>query len=214
MTFRLLIITWSVLCALSTSGSAANTVWPGETWPHTQPESQGMSSSELADMLERIRDENPGIRSVTVVRYGTVVLDARIAPYRVGDRHDIHSCTKSVLSALAGIALERGDLPSLDAPVLSFFPDYDVAETDDHKRAMTFRHLLTMTAGLKTEDSYLYDWAGLSKMRASRNWAQYVLDLPIQYEPGTRFEYSNCVSELIAIILQKATGQSLEAYAL
>jgi len=73
--------------------------------------------------------------------------------------------------------------------------------------------LLTMSAGLQTEDSYLYDWVGLVKMRASSDWAQYVLDLPVVAKPGTRFEYSNCVSELIAIILQQATGQSLEAYA-
>jgi hypothetical protein len=78
---------------------------------------------------------------------------------------------------------------------------------------MTLGHLLTMSAGLKTEDSYLHNWVGLGKMQASHDWTQYILDLPMDTEPGTRFEYSNGVSQLLAIILQEATGQSAEAYA-
>ncbi len=195
------------------SGSPAAPTWPAAEWPHSEPEAQGMSSVELSAMLERIESDNPGIRSVTVIRYGTVVLDIQIPPYSSGVRHDIHSCTKSVLSALVGIAIDRGDLPGLDTPVLSFFPDYEVANLDADKRALTLGHLLTMSAGLKTKDSYLYNWVGLGKMRASENWAQYVLDLPVATKPGSRFEYSNGVSELIAIILQKATGQSAADYA-
>jgi len=172
-----------------------------------------MSSVELATMLEQIKSYNPGIRSVTVVRHGTVVLDVRISPFARGDRHDIHSCTKSVLSALVGIAIDKGELPGLDTNVLDFFPGYDIADLDADKRALTLGHLLTMSTGLKTEDSYLYNWVGLVKMRASRDWAQYILDLPIVTEPGSNFEYSNCVSQLLAIILQEATGQSADAYA-
>lgn len=116
-----------------------------------------MNSAELAAMLEQVREHNPGIRSITIVRNGTVVLDARITPFARGDRHDIHSCTKSVLSALVGIAIKRGDLPGLDTPVLSFSPDYEIANLGANKRALTLRHLLTMSAGLRTEDSYLYN---------------------------------------------------------
>jgi CubicO group peptidase (beta-lactamase class C family) len=176
-------------------------------------DTQGMSSVELANMLERIQSDNPGIRSVTVVRHGNVVLDTRISPFARGDCHDIHSCTKSVLSALVGIAIDKGDLPGRDTRVLDFFPGYEIAHLDADKRALTLGYLLTMSAGLKTEDSYLYNWTGLGKMRASPDWAQYILDLPMDTEPGTHFEYSNGVSQLIAIILQEATGQSAEAYA-
>jgi CubicO group peptidase (beta-lactamase class C family) len=172
-----------------------------------------MSSVELATMLEQIESDNPGIRSVTVVRHGTVVLDARISPFAPGNRHDIHSCTKSVLSALVGIAIDKGDLPGRDTRVLDFFSGYEIAHLDADKRELTLGHLLTMSAGLETEDSYLYNWVGLGKMRASHDWAQYILDLPIVTEPGTRFEYSNGVSQLIAIILQEATGRSAKAYA-
>jgi len=202
-----------LVSAPNPSGSRGSPTWPAAQWPHSAPEAQGMSSAELAAMLERIESDNPGIRSVTVVRHGTVVLDARISPSALGDRHDIHSCTKSVLSALVGIAIDRGDLPGLDTRVLDFFPGYEIAHLDAGKRALTLGHLLTMSAGLETVDSYLYDWVGLTRMRASPDWTRYILDLPMVAEPGTRFEYSNCVSQLIAIILQEATGQSAEAYA-
>jgi CubicO group peptidase (beta-lactamase class C family) len=195
------------------SGSSGTPTWPAAEWPRSEPEAQGMSSAKLAAMLERIRSDNPGIRSVTVVRHGTVVLDTRISPFKSGDRHDVHSCTKSVLSMLVGIAIGRGDLPGLDTPVLDFFPGYEAAHLDASKRTLTLRHLLMMSAGLKTEDSYLYNWTGLGKMNASNDRAKYVLDLPMDTEPGTRFEYSNGVSELMAIILQKAVGQSAAAYA-
>lgn len=187
--------------------------WPAAEWPHSEPEAQGMSSVKLGAMLKRIAIDNPGIRSITVVRHGTVIMDARISPFAPGDRHDIHSCTKSVLSALVGIAINDGDLPGLGTPVLDFFQGYEIAGIDGGKRALNLGHLMAMSAGLKTEDSYLYGWQGLGRMRASHDWAQYILDLPMESEPGTRFEYSNCVSELIAIILQKATGQSAAAYA-
>jgi CubicO group peptidase (beta-lactamase class C family) len=172
-----------------------------------------MKSAELVDMLARVAAEDVGIRAITLVRHGTVVLDVRVAPFSAGDLHDIFSCTKSVLSALVGIAIARGELPGIDTPVLDFFPDYDVAILDDHKRAMTLEHLLTMTSGLDTQDSYLYEWAGLKEMRASSDWTQFVLDLPMAAAPGTRFEYSNGVSQLVAIILQRATGKTLEEYA-
>ena len=210
LTVALLLV---LLSAPRLSSAEAAHGWPAAEWPHSEPEAQGMNSADLATMLEQIEGDNPGIRSVTVVRHGTVVLDTRISPFPRGDRHDIHSCTKSVLSALVGIAIDRGDLPGRDTPVLDFFPDYEIALLDADKRALTLNHLLTMSAGLKTEDSYLYNWVGLGKMRASPDWAQYILDLPIETKPGTRFEYSNGVSQLIAIILQEATGQSAAAYA-
>jgi CubicO group peptidase (beta-lactamase class C family) len=201
------------LSALELSSAEAAPSWPAAEWPRSEPEAQGMSSAELATMLEQIEGDNPGIRSITVVRHGTVVMDTRISPFQRGDRHDIHSCTKSVLSALVGIAIGKGDLPGRETAVLDFFPGYEIALLDADKRALTLSHLLTMSAGLRTEDSYLYNWVGLGKMRASPDWAQYILDLPIETEPGTRFEYSNGVSQLIAIILQEATGQSAAAYA-
>ncbi len=210
LAFALILLLFPV-AGLSVSRTAYPT--PAVAWPHSTPEAQGMSSVELAAMLERIVENNPGIRSLMVLRHGQVVLDARIAPFRQGDRQDIHSCTKSVLSALVGIAIARGDLPDTDTPVREFLSDYDIADLDGDKRELTLDHLLTMSAGLQTEDSYLHGWAGLRRMHESNDRARYILGLPLVAEPGSLFEYSNCVSQLISIIFHEATGMSAAAYA-
>lgn len=209
----LLVLLLSLLPVSALSGSRSVEPWPGQDWPRSTPEAQGMSSVELASMLESIAAADVGIRSLLLIRHGHLVLDARIAPFRPGSRQDIHSCTKSVLSALVGIAIDRGELPGLDTPALEFFPELAGLGDDASKRAITLEHLLTMSAGLRTEDSYLYGWAGLRRMHASDDWARHVLSLPLDAEPGARFEYSNGVSQLIAIILQRETGRSLASYA-
>ena len=148
MTIRLIIaLFFLVISTPKLSGADAAPTWPSAEWPHSEPEAQGMSSVELANMLERIEGDNPGVRSVTVVRHGTVVMDSRIAPVAHGDRHDIHSCTKSVLSALVGIAIDRGDLPGRDTHVLDFFPGYEIAHLDAGKRELTLGHLLIRDIG-------------------------------------------------------------------
>jgi len=62
-----------------------------------------------------------------------------------------------------------------------------------------------MASGLKCRDSYLYRWVGLTEMRNSSDWAQYVLDLPMSEAPGEKFEYCNGVSYLLSVIIQNTT---------
>ncbi|MDH3217282.1 MAG: hypothetical protein OEN01_13520, partial [Candidatus Krumholzibacteria bacterium] len=72
LTVALLLV---LLSAPRLSSAEAAHGWPAAEWPHSEPEAQGMNSADLATMLEQIEGDNPGIRSVTVVRHGTVVLD-------------------------------------------------------------------------------------------------------------------------------------------
>jgi CubicO group peptidase (beta-lactamase class C family) len=74
------------------------------------------------------------------------------------------------------------------------------------------RYLLTMTAGFDARDSYLYEWEGLNTMHDSPDALQYVLDLPVIEEPGTRFEYTNGVSHLLSCIITEKTGMSALEY--
>ncbi len=198
---------------LSESTAAAADYWPTETWRHSPPEAQGVQSKPLADMLAKIQEREWRIDSVTVVRNGHVVLDAYFHPFQAGLKHAIRSNSKSVMSALIGIALGRGEIKSVAQPVLEFFPDKTVANVDARKQAMTLEHLLTMTAGFDCKDNYLHGWSGLKEMRRSPDWAQYVLDLPMIQAPGTGFEYCNGVSFLLSAILQKATGVKALDYA-
>ena len=188
----------------STSLASADT-FPADEWPVSTPEAQGMQSQMLADMLEVIEKNRYNVDSVLVVRNGHIVLDAYFHPFSKDLRHPIHSCTKSIMSALFGIAIDKGFIKSLDQPVLDFFPDKTIANMDAHKKAMTLEHLLMMASGFDCKDSYLYDWRGLIEMKDSEDWAQFVLDLPMIGPPGESFEYCNGVTYLLSVIIQKTT---------
>ena len=172
-----------------------------------------MDSEMLADMLDTIQERNYNIDSVSVIRNGYMVADAYIHPFSPDSRHIIHSCTKSIISALIGIAIEEGYIESVEQPVLDFFPGRTVANLDANKKAMTLERLLTMTSGLNCRDSYLYRWRGLHQMEQSQDWVQFMLDLPMAEAPGTRFEYCNGASFLLSAIIQETAGMSALVFA-
>ena len=206
-----LLFDWGALPAVETQEAPA--YWPTQRWQTSTPEKQGVDSEKLADMLERIKNQNINIRSAVVIRNGNVLLDAYFHPYKKDSWHIIHSCTKSITSALIGIAIDKGYIESVKTPVLEFFPERTAANLDENKKVLTLEHLLSMTSGFLARDSYLYNWQGLAKMRASRDWIQYVLDLPMANAPGTKFDYSNCGSFLLSAILQESTGTNALAFA-
>ncbi len=187
--------------------------WPTAGWRSSTPEEQGMDSGLLSAMLGEILEENYAIDSVTIVRNGYMVVDVSIHPFSSTSKHNIYSCTKSVVSALVGIAINQGYIEGLNQSVLSFFPQRTIANRDANKEAMTLEHLLTMTTGFQCQDSYLYRWSGLNQMRESEDWVQFVLDLPMEGEPGERFEYCNGASHLLSGIIQETTGMSANDYA-
>ena len=79
--------------------------------------------------------------------------------------------------------------------------------------ALRLEHLLTMSTGLETEDNWLDGWRGLSAMRRSEDWPDYVLSRALIAQPGERFEYSNGVSHLLGVVLQEAVGETAHDYA-
>ena len=195
------------------SPSSGPEYWPTEGWRTNTPEEQGMDSEKLAKMFDTIQERNYDIHSVTVMRNGYLVADAAIYPYDQGSKHIIHSATKSIISALIGIAIEQGSIKSVNQPVLSFFPGRTAANLDANKEAMTLEHLLMMTSGLECRDSYLYRWRGIDQMRQTADWVQFMLDLPMAEPPGSRFEYCNGASFLLSAIIQETTGLSASAFA-
>jgi len=172
-----------------------------------------MDSEMLADMLKTIEEQDYDVDSVMVVRHGYMVVDAAIYPFKPGSRHIVYSCTKSVISALVGIAIDEGYIEGVDQLVLDLFPERTVTNLNADKQAMTLEDVLTMSTGLECRDSYLYRWRGLRQMQQSDDWVQFMLDLPMAEEPGTRFEYCNGASFLLSAIVQETTGMNALAFA-
>jgi CubicO group peptidase (beta-lactamase class C family) len=135
--------------------------------------------------------------------------------YRRGDLHTLQSVTKTVTSIVIGTAVTRGEFPSLDTPVLSFFDPGTVANVDDRKRRMTIRHLLTMTAGIDWDEARPYgDTANTAiGLEGSYDWIKFTIDRRMSEEPGTRFNYNSGASQLLAHVFRRATGVDIEEYA-
>jgi CubicO group peptidase (beta-lactamase class C family) len=137
-------------------------------------------------------------------------------PYYHGtDLHTMQSVSKTVSSIIMGIAITRGDFKAgLDTPLLKYFDVAKVKNVDDRKRRITLRHVLTMTTGLDWNEEVAYDDPrnDADLMEATDDWVQYVIDRPMAHEPGKVFNYSSGVSELLAYVFQKETGQDIEKY--
>ncbi len=135
--------------------------------------------------------------------------------YRRGDLHSLQSVTKTVTSAVIGVAVTRGDFPSIDTPILRFFDTTKVRNIDDRKRRITVRHLLTMTGGFDWNESLPYNDPNntATGLEASSDWIAYTIDRPMMREPGTQFNYSSGESALLAHVFRQATGRDVEEYA-
>jgi len=198
-----------VFCVLNYSHSiAATDYYPTEGWRMSTPEEQGMHSENLLKMMESIKESQLAIQSVTVVRNGYIVLDSYIHPYEDGEKHKIHSVTRSIASALVGIAIDKGFIEGVDQKVIEFFPNKEILNLDDRKKSMTLKNLLTMTSGLQANDGWEKNWAGLFEMMKSDDWTQYALNLPMEGAPGERFELYNCNSHLLSAIISETTGMN------
>jgi CubicO group peptidase (beta-lactamase class C family) len=148
---------------------------------------------------------------VVIIRNGRVVLDTRFYPFSAEWRHDIASVTKSFMSALVGIAIDKGYISGVDVPMLDFFTDYTVANRDARKERITLEHLLRMRSGFECDPSN--SEATLTEMTNSADWIQFALDLPMADEPGHRYVYCSPNIHLLSAIVERSTGMSTFEFA-
>jgi len=178
-------------------------------WQTSSLGEAGVGAEKINELMQRIligHDTVKNVHSVLLIKDGRLVLEEYFYGTHRNHMHPIQSDTKSIVSILMGIAVEKGFIKNIEQPVLDFFPEIAPANLNAEKREITIEHLLMMAPGLQCRDSYRYKWRGLSEMRQSADWIQFMLDLPMAEAPGTRFEYCNGASFLLSAIIQKATG--------
>ena len=160
-------------------------------------------------MMDYIVSRKLNLHSLLIVRNGYLVTEAYLYPYQPDTQQGIYSCTKSFISALIGIAIDKGFIRGVDQPLSSFFPDRTIANVDPWKRAITLENILTMSSGLDwPEWSFLASSpAGpYEQMYQSPDAIQFVLDRPMLNDPGTLFNYNTGGSNLLSAIVEQTTG--------
>ena len=184
-TFSLTILLFFIL--VQSNASESDTKYPTNELHVSTPEEQGMQSKTLLQMMEAIKDQKYNIHSVTIVRNGSLVLDSYLYPFKYGKKHEMYSATKSVTSALIGIAIDKGHIKDVHQPITYFFPNKTISNLDDLKRSLTLKDLLMMASGFDCKDGSANKWATTVEMRKSEDWTQYMLNLPMAYKSGEHF---------------------------
>jgi CubicO group peptidase (beta-lactamase class C family) len=198
----------------ASAGPAQRDYWPTAGWRAAAPAEQGMDPAVLDDLDTMVPASYPKVRSLLVVRHGYLVYERYRRGVTADDGHNSFSVTKSVVSALVGIALGDGELTGLDQTVEELLADHVPADADPRLPRVTVEQLLTMTSGLAGDDALPGGLDGISdRMAQRRDWVRHILGRRLETTPGARFAYSSASSHLLSAIVADATGQSTLAFA-
>ena len=149
----------------------------------------------------------PRLHSLLVSRRGELILEHYARGVRPTRLANVKSASKSIISALVGIALARNHIKSVNEPIVTYFPELR-RDADPRKQKITVEDLLTMRSGLESTSGSNYgEWV------RSRNWVKNALDRPMVSEPGTDMEYSTGSTHLLSAILTKTTKMSTWQFA-
>ena len=183
-------------------------VWPTDEFTPGTPESQGIRAG-LLDWHMRLAEKETD--SFAVLRRGVLVYEHYNGDMDADTPHYLASCTKGVLSVLAGIAVKDGYIEGPDQKVLDFYPGFQPAPGEEAKRDMTVQHLLTMTCGL--EDTRYEDGDDPAAWWNAQDSGLAALAQPLEAPPGEVYRYSGACYQLLAGVIARATGKSVQDYA-
>ena len=178
------------------------TLWLGVPVAHAQHTPSAVALESAAKSAAAL----PRLRSLLVSHRGALVLERYFNGARAAQPANIKSASKSVISALIGIAVSRG-LMDVDQKIAGYFPEL-ATDPEPRKRDITVEDLLTMRSGLESTSGRNYGaWV------QSPNWVRFILRRPLIDPPGTRVEYSTGSSHLLSAILTRAARMSTWQFA-
>lgn len=175
-------------------------------WEVSTPEQVGLDPGQVA-RLYHAAGERETLYGLLVVKDGQLIAEDYFNQGRVDQQALVQSVAKSYTSALVGITLEQGCLPSVDARMVDYFPD--LAIDDPRKGQITVRDMLQMRAGYPAEEG---DQA-LFEALFSGDYVHLVADVPLASTPGSDFHYSNLTAHWLGVIVARACDTDLESLA-
>ncbi len=177
------------------------------------------------DRAEQVADaEHAYIRAILVVKDGRTISERYLHGTDAESPQDVKSLTKSVISALIGVAIEEGFIDGVDQRVALLLPEYfepaslpenyygdflaDRERVQSYKEQLTVRHLMTMTAGIDDfQNTFSFGYGHVDDV------AEAYLELPFASPPGERFQYSTAGAHVLSHIIERTTGASTRDFA-
>ena len=164
------------------------------------------NSHALSDYL----DQETKTTAFLVIRDDTILYEAYYEGYDENALLPSWSVAKSFVGALSGIAIEEGFLSTSD-PVTDYFPEW--AQWDPNWSQLKVEHLLNMRSGIDfDEENYVNPYSDIADLYMSKNVMELLEEVRFKHTPGTLHYYSSLDTEILTLILERATGMSLSQY--
>lgn len=190
----------SLLILTSCGSEPEEPVFRSYKWETSNLSSEGFN----ADLINAGFNEaaNTGyIYSIVIVRNGKIAAEKYFQGRTPASYQTVRSVSKSLLSALYGIAIEKGII-SLDRKLVDYFLEYKQFITDQRINNVTIDHLIKMRAGFKGDQEFYFTFTN------SSDWVKTILSFTLSFEPGTKMQYSTAGTHLLSALLTRACGKS------
>lgn len=167
-----------------------------------------MNQEKIAEMEAIVAADYSNMAGMVIMKEGKAVYEKYFCGCTEADRIHVFSVTKSILSILIGIALDKGYIHSVDQKVLEFYPEYTVKKGEKTIQNVTIKDMLTMTA------PYKYKSNPYTKYFTSMDWVKFSLDVLGGKGQIGEFRYAPIVGpDILSGILERAAGQSVFEFA-
>lgn len=188
-------------------------IWTPEREPSAGKETSANIRPARADTVSmedvfREAEAITSLRSLLIQKKGERLAEEYFRGGEPGRAMNSKSASKSIISLLAGIAVDKGYIKSVDDRISTYLPAYFEEISDSVKRSITVKDVLTMRTGLETTSFYNYGaWV------TSDDWVEFALEQPMDDRPGGDMRYSTGTSHLLSVMITNATGMSTKAFA-
>jgi CubicO group peptidase (beta-lactamase class C family) len=196
-------------------------------WTIAAPESAGRDGTRLCGIRARLKEMDADVHSVVIIRHGRLVFEQYFSGYDepwgqdggqhtfdATTKHDMRSASKSVISLLVGIAIDRKLIANADEPVVKFFPEYADVKSPGWDQ-ITLRHLLTMSSGMQWDENR--GWTDPKNdephLGVEADPIRYILSKPVAKSPDALRTYNGGSTDLLGNALERVSGKPLEAFA-
>lgn len=170
--------------------------------PTCTPEEVGVPSLAVLSMINELENYNVPLHSLILARKGKIFLEAYYKPFKAKQLHRMFSIGKSFTSLAIGL-LVRENKVCLDAPIVSYFPEYVPKEPHPWLTSMTIRDMLKM----QTCHSFT-----TYKHNANKNWVESFFTTPPTHPSGCAFIYDTSASHTLCALVEKITNKSILDY--
>jgi CubicO group peptidase (beta-lactamase class C family) len=179
---------------------------PGAALPRSSPAARTISTEAWAEAVAYAREQDT--LALVVWHRDAIQYEYYLEGFDPGARTDPASMAKSVTALVLGLAVADGHIGSVDDPVAKYVPEW----RNDSRRTITIRHLLTMTSGLAQEPFTPGPFSQGTRLNAGTRIEELVLSVPLTRPPGEGFSYFNFNSQLLGVVIERATGRRFADY--